>query len=632
MKSRTSTVNRPKVVGRYYEAVVPDTLDLAERARLGINHFTSMISEEHGYEMYWGSQPICFPHDVMSFAGYQSDCFGHTFMQCDPPMMNFWWSVLHACQPKGMEVMAMERLMSGSQQGLDKEAGMLDMMAGMLGEDDGIYWIPKDKSKPWLGLDEWRPYAYVHGQGRMLRAMVAWYQYTGDPAWKKRIDKMVDGLDRVMVVHKDDYAYFPTSGWLHWEYFRSCYIKDRGWKDTSEPENEKGGEEGSVFNHQGHVAGGMATWYMLTGNKQALKLSGELVRFLTKPKFWADWKGGEYPGVYGPDHAHWQGHLHGHVNALRAILDYAVAANDSRLKEFVRDGYEWARQSEIARIGLVGDGQGCGCGRLIGLAVKLTYAGVGDYWEDIDLYIRNQGVEMQFTPEDIPYIKKLGEGKPPPREDPSGTTEGVIDATMGGYSNHSDPYKCSTSLCCSPHGNMGLFYAWDGIIRFSDGVAQVNLLLNRASPWMDIDSYLPYEGKVVLKNKTASEALVRIPLWVELNTVKCHIGKRTVKPAWFGLYLRIGNLKPGDTVAVEFPVAERVERWTGPPRQGNGYVMPFPADTVYTLRFRGNTLIEISPPISFAPWLYSQRAEKYRAAEAQMRKTTRYVTSQVLQW
>ena len=27
-----------------------------------------------------------------------------------------------------------------------------------------------------------------------------------------------------------------------------------------------------------------------------------------------------------------------------------------------------------------------------------------------------------------------------------------------------------------------------------------NLLLNRASPWMDIDSYIPYEGKVVLKN------------------------------------------------------------------------------------------------------------------------------------
>ena len=46
---------------------------------------------------------------------------------------------------------------------------------------------------------------------------------------------------------------------------------------------EKKGEEGSLFNHQGHLPGALANWYMLTGNEQALRLSGRLVRFLTKP-------------------------------------------------------------------------------------------------------------------------------------------------------------------------------------------------------------------------------------------------------------------------------------------------------------------------------------------------------------
>ena len=55
---------------------------------------------------------------------------------------------------------------------------------------------------------------------------------------------------------------------------------------------------------------------------------------------------------------------------------------------------------------MVGDGQGCGCGRLIGLAVKLSDNGVGDYWEDVDSYIRNHGVEMQFTPEDVPFLTR----------------------------------------------------------------------------------------------------------------------------------------------------------------------------------------------------------------------------------
>ena len=36
----------------------------------------------------------------------------------------------------------------------------------------------------------------------------------------------------------------------------------------------------------------------------------------------------------------------------------------------------------------------------------------------------------------------------------------------------------------------------------------MNLLLNRASPWIDVDSYLPYEGRVQLKNKTAYAYLV----------------------------------------------------------------------------------------------------------------------------
>ena len=104
--------------------------------------------------------------------------------------------------------------------------------------------------------------------------------------------------------------------------------------------------------------------------------------------------------VVGAEHAHWQGHWHGYINTLRAILDYAVAVNDSRLMLFVREGYEWGRQKNLGRIGYF-DYQGCGTGRLIGLAVKLSYYGIGDYWEDVDQYIRNYGTEMQIVPEDM---------------------------------------------------------------------------------------------------------------------------------------------------------------------------------------------------------------------------------------
>ncbi len=625
MKARTSTINRPKIVGTYFEANVPDTLDLAERAWLGVNHFASTTSEKDDCEMYWNVR----------------------FEESNPPAMHFQLSPLFACQPKCVEAMAMLRLMSGSQQHLEREAKMIQMLVSHLGEDGLFYVVGSGGRKPWLGPEEMRPFAHINGQLRMMRAMIAWYQYTGDPAWKERIDRMVDGLDRI-AVRKEDYAYYPTHGWMEEEYLRSCYVKGKGkgWKDTSEPENEKGGEEGSLFIHQGEIPGPLANWHKLTGNKQALRLAGELVRFLMKPKFWADWEKGEYPGVSGAEHAHWQGHYHGYMYVLRAILEYAVATNDSRLKQFVRDGYEWSRQPWLSRIGFVGDGQGCGCGRVIGLAVKLSEAGIGDYWEDVDLYIRNHGIEMQFAPDDIPYIRKIGKGRPLPSKDPfpfqtgpidtSVSGEKVIEAAIGAFSN--DPSKGNWYGCCSPHGNMGLFYAWDGTMRHEDGVVRVNLLLNRASPWMDIDSYLPYEGKVVLRNKTAKEAYVRIPLYVDEKTVNCSVGTRKAQPEWFDRCIRFRGLQPGDVVTIQFHEEERLERWTVPihPRGQAWYALKLKGGTAYTFRFKGNTLIEISPPLPgvFQPeWhLYSTRAQKYSANKAPVKKVLRYVTEQRIEW
>ena len=151
-----------------------------------------------------------------------------------------WWSPLHACQPKALEVMAMERLMSGDEMYLGREARMLRELASYV-HDDGLYYVPDDPSKTWLGPSENRPHANMHGQGRMMRAMIIWYQFTGNPVWKELVDRMVDGLDRI-AVHKQDYAYFPVHGWIDVEYFRSSYTR-QGWKDTIEPTHEKFGEE-----------------------------------------------------------------------------------------------------------------------------------------------------------------------------------------------------------------------------------------------------------------------------------------------------------------------------------------------------------------------------------------------------
>ncbi|MFN8007394.1 MAG: hypothetical protein U0V70_10295 [Terriglobia bacterium] len=630
--TKESGINTPRIAGQYYQATIPDTLDLAERARLGVSHFLNLISEKNDYEMYWGVNEF-YPKRMNALLGYTlPQPWGGNFKDYNPPAMTFNPTVLMACQGKAVEALAMLRLMSGSREGLELEAGMLRMMASNIGED-GVFYVPQTNGRrPWLGPEEWRPYANTHGQARMMRAMIAWYQYTGNPYWKEHIDRLVDGIDRQLAVHKADYAYIPISGWLPQEYFRSCYLKGRGWKDTVEPENEKAGEEGSLFNHQGHTPGALSNWYRLSGNTQSLRLAGELVRFYTKPQFWADFKGGEYPQTVGSEHAHFQGHWHGYVNTLRAILEYAVAANDPRLMAFVRDGYEWARQSGLARIGMFADSQGCACGRILGLAVKLTEAGVGDYWEDVDQYIRNHGTEMQFTPADIDHIREVGQGKSAPPDHPSVRSDRVIEATMGGFSSSRIPLKVNSGLCCCTHGNMGLFYAWDATLRHADGQVRVNLLLNRASPWLDVDSYLPYQGKVVLHNKSANEVWVRLPLWVDRQEVHCRGGDQAVHPAWFGRYLRFEGVKRGETVTIEFPIAETTETWTAPP-QGMPLLAELPSSGQrFTMKFRGNTLVELSPPLAPGSWLYQGRPALFSAKQTPMKDIARYVSPIQLQW
>src|SRR5579872_1084494 len=140
-ESNESSGAVPARLGNYYERTVPDTLDLAERAHLGLHHYTNSIFEDHGYEM-----PL-----TVDFA---------------PPVLQFHMNSLGTCQAKAMEAMAELRVASGSHEGLELESKMVQMMASGLG-DDGLYWVPGGREdKPWIEIKE--PFAVVFGQALMM--------------------------------------------------------------------------------------------------------------------------------------------------------------------------------------------------------------------------------------------------------------------------------------------------------------------------------------------------------------------------------------------------------------------------------------------------------------------------------
>jgi hypothetical protein len=588
--------------GQRYEAVVPDTLDLADRAAKAINGLTGTLDPQRDYEIYFrvylNAQPAYLFHDTTGL-----------------PTNN----------PKFAESLPMMRAVSGSGQALDTEAGFMRAMLSAI-DKDGLFYAIAAPNRPWhegvghnynkrFNLD----FANVYGNSRLLLAMMAWYQRDKDPAWMDRMQHLAQALSRI-AIRREGYAYYPDSE--IGEAF--SFAKGRGWLRTDEPLVEAMGAEGSMFMYHCGPIRALARWYAMTGDTQALLTATRLVNFVMQPRFW----GGkiEVTGASSFDRGQWTGHQHAHTAILRALLDYAIVTNDSTLKRFVRNGYEYARASfGLPRIGMFNES--CTIGDMVGLAIRLSDAGIGNYWEDVDQYARNHLVEAQLL--DAELMKTTSTYGPPHEVNaPQESAQDVFQRSVGLYCSQASVTAIPGTMsigCCTGNGTQGLYYAWDSIVQHANGLVKVNLLLNRASPWVDVNSYLPYEGKVELLNKSADRISVRLPLWVDRSKVRYQVGAKTVNPTLLDDYALFENLSRKDVVTIEFPVVETVEKYTIVDR-----FHPVPGRE-YTFQFRGNTVVDVSPRQGKESYPIYQR-DAYKLANAPMKRVVRFVSEAPIEW
>jgi hypothetical protein len=506
----------------------------------------------------------------------------------DPRLGGLTWNL----PAKDARVLPMLRAMTGSTQNLNIERGLMDALVAQIGED-GLAYSPLANEGAPQGT------AYPYTNGLLALAMLSWHERDGDPAWLERFRRLTTTLAKI-AIRVEDRAYWPPE---------SSYRPDGSWAYTTrgaaripyqppeEPYLEQQGTEGCVKYEQAAALRALVARYRLDGDAESLDAARRVVRFMLKPGMWED-LGDE--GYAGHEHGVFAGHFHGNLTALHALLDMAVATDDAWLKQLVREGYEHARRTGIARMGwfpgwlrptahhrdagLFLACETCGVADMLVLAAKLTDAGLGDYWDDVDAIARNHLIAQQIT--DWEQMRVLAGGTP--------EKDALLKRLRGGFNQQMEGALDSTGPhlwgCCTANGSVGLYYAWHGITRFDESsrTVTVNLLLNRAAPWLDVDSYLPYSGKAIIRNKLAAAVLVRIPYWAVRNQVKCLVDDQAVRPAWTGNRLRFDGLKtaagkrPGSVIRIEFPVPAATERHTVLGRE-------------YTLTFRGSTLVDISP-------------------------------------
>jgi len=606
-------VPKPEYKGERYEALVPATLDLAERMSLSINAFTEGLSKNADLEAFWVI-------DLLS----------------DPPRMDHNFS--DHVRIKYFQMLPYLRTATGSEQNLDREHQVMKLHLMQQGPD-GLIYTPMI-GRPWgTSPSNWGPsgdqYATLTwDNGRMLAAFSSYAQAFPDGPWAEAARKLVEEMKEV-IVEKDTIAYVPQ---------HSKVLGDSVDKSV-EPPTKSGVAPG------GNVAHGLGQYdRMVTGKKtDATRLAHKMLSYIMgDAKYFA--QDGEFL-TEAEDLINI--HFHEHTMSMMFALELVKMTGDEELLDRVVKAYRWASKPAYNHQPLVGffpefdqkpdewaDISGgffkdsgylaetCGVADMCIIAIMLSELG-HDYWDDADRILRNQLAENQLTGLAWLYDGHLEEAGIKP-SDPSQrsmayyTTDNVANRVVGTFAGWGlpndwvSPYSVQVMNCCTVNGARGLYYVWKNIITFDENSnrLRVNLLLNRASQWADVDSHIPYSGKVEVKAKQDLNLEIRLPEWVRPEEASCTVDGKSRKLNFDGRYALVGKVMKNETTDLSFPIPERTDKISINLKE-------------YSIVRRGNTVVSIDPPGKARP--YYQRGH-YRGGETLFKKKTRFVPEKELEW
>jgi hypothetical protein len=593
----------PPFRGERYEATVPDTLDISERARLAVNVLTEATDPLADYESYDGFAPLTNPPSMA---------------------MNQWY---FPYEEGHGEALTQNRLICGSDQNLNVEQRWMEVTLKQQGPD-GLLYVPL-KGRPWAlkgfqirdietprGDQILEPYVCAS----MLRTISIYARRDPNGPWSQVLRRLVDGMASLEVVNGDSAYYWPSNMYA---------TKDR---PAHPPIPTRPFEiEAS------QVPLGLMYAYRVLDYEPALVLAKKNINYLRTNFYAEDGRFLAAPGLK------LQAHGGAHLRGLLAMEQYAEATGDKEMMGFVVRSFEHARflgsnyirakahsydLAETPGAALVGffpewtdspvwqTSETDQVAVMLTLAMRLSEAGIGDYWDDADRRIRNQFAENQLVETDWMY--EAGKNGPPAKKANNVTTDRVPERIKGGFAGSpsvndwAGRKNAGMGACCTAYGCNGLSWIWERTLRHQDGQLKVNLLLNRASEWADVDSYIPYQGRVDVKVKKPVDLSIRIPEWVTPDQAKCQVNKQDRQLGWNGRYAKVGGVKPGDVATLTFPISERTDKVWIEKRE-------------YTLVRKGNEVVSIDPPGVIHPFYQRQH---YRQNEPRMKRVTRFVSNE----
>jgi len=534
-------------------AKLPDSLYLPDRAALAINCLVGTLNPHKDY------LPFCL-----------------TDLTSSPPRMAHTQFDYSDHAARVIDALLLARAMSGSGEG-EPELTALRRLLDTGFDEDGLHYTPDN---PWSFR-----HANMHYQRSVINGLLALTLVDGCERAKGQLEALVGALDRISLT-QDDFAYFPSVE----------YMPD-GW-----PRGDWGilGFGVDPANTNGRLIFGLTRSAELLGSERAANLAKAYANHVMHHS-----SAYQSDGSFATGMEFREGHFHSRAVTLLGVLRYATATGDA-------EAVDWAKMV-FDRALVYGSGGGwfperivpskahgcetCAVVDMMESAILLGKAGRTEYWGIAERFLRNQLVESQVIGTDG---LELSSGAI--QDDEWETTERVVERSVGGFAGWSQPNDLFSKVmhdwdlytCCSAQGVRGLFNAWTNATTLENGTLSVNLLINSISKQATVSSWLPASGRVEVVANQSCALRMRVPNGVEVGEIDVAVnGQSTSALSADNGFIQVTGVTSGQRVTFSFPVPER-------------RVQEKILDVDYESRWRGDSMVEISPPGSRVP-LYQGR-------------------------
>ncbi len=582
----------PPLVGDRYVAEVPDTLDLAQRLRYSLNALSRGVERRTNDQAEKRFPATRFP--VHHFIGLSEN----------GPQLERAINIYG----KAMLGARLARIATGSEERMEVDNDWRGAWLQWFQADPALFGPEGGRHLEWLAIN----IRDARGSNR--------------ERWQELARRAVSRLTQLAISHED-------AAWIPF----GKSVPDDGFTDINEARQKI--EEALAKNTSAErPVGWKATWqtwtlqglsaiYRETGDPQTLELAGRIARYLK-----------DHSEIIAEDGRLLAGHeadrpvVHWHHSFLTAVAcaEYGAVAGDEEFLEFAELIYRHGLTLGHAETGFApeycygqypreqdfDDNEGCCTSDLVHVALRLALSGQVVYWDDVERFVRNQLSALQLTDTRWFYEMPANRGKwsyPAPVAE---ALAGPLVGQFGGWATLNEwqvpGLGPGIQTCCLGNCTRAMYYVWHHMIEKVDGTLRVHLMLNRASPWADIHSYRPYEGRVQIHLKQDFQQVsIRVPAWIEDGSDEI-VATRDGHPAplqWNDRYVTIMANRAGQILEISFPIHQR---------ETEAVIGRRP----YRLLFKGSTLINVDPPGERIP-LYER--DRYRASKATLQNVERFI-------